>query len=101
MLGLHPEALAELEAAVAWLEEERPGHGDLLFDEVRQRVAQASTLPESGAPVLGFEARYDVRAYTLDRFRYRVVTASVAGSALVVAVAHMSREPGYWRERLK
>lgn len=101
MLPFHPEAGAELEAAVAWVEEERAGHGDVLLGDVGKKVAQATVLPESGAPVLGFEDRYDVRAYTLGRFRYRVITAVVSGSPAVIAVAHMSREPGYWRDRIE
>ena len=87
MLPFHPEAGAELEAAVTWLEEEQPGHGDLLFNDVSKKVAQATAFPESGAPVHGFDARNDVRAYTLGRFRYRVITAVVSGSPAVVAVA--------------
>jgi len=49
LLELHPEAMEELEAAVVWHKRKRSGHGDLLFDEVRKRVAQATRLPESGA----------------------------------------------------
>jgi hypothetical protein len=100
LLELHPEALEELEAAVVWHNRERAGRGDLLYDEVRRRVAQATRLPRSGAPVVGFDARYDGRSYSLQRFRYRVITAVVIGAPLVVAVAHTRREPTYWRERL-
>ena len=100
MLELHPEAAAELEAAVDWLEDERPGYGALLFGEVRQKIAQAATYPHSGDPVAGFEDKHEVRAYTLARFRYRVITAQVSGAPLVIAVAHTSREPSYWRDRI-
>lgn len=100
LLELHPEAVEELDAAVLWLEAERPGHGLLLYEEVRSRVKQAARLPRSGAPVTGVPERYDVRCYGLRRFRYRVLTATVGGTTIVVAIAHTSREPGYWRERL-
>ena len=52
LLELHPEALEELEAAVVWHNRERAGRGDLLYDEVRRRVAQATRFPKSGAPWL-------------------------------------------------
>lgn len=100
LLELHPEAVEELEAAVAWHNRERPGHGDLLYDEVRRRVMQATRLPRSGAPVAGFDARYDVRSYGLRRFPDRVITAVVSGAPLVVAITHTRREPAYWRDRL-
>ena len=101
LLELHPEALEEFEAAVVWHNRERAGRGDLLYDEVRRRVTQATRFPKSGAPVVGFEARYDVRSYGLRRFPYRLVTAVASGRPLVIAVAHTSRELGYWRERLR
>ncbi len=100
LLELHPEAMEELEAAVAWQNHERAGRGDRLYDEVRRRLAQATRFPRSGAPVAGFDARYNVRSYGLRRFPYRIVTAVVSGAPLVVAIAHTRREPAYWRDRL-
>ena len=100
LLELHPDAVEELEAAVVWHNRERIGRGDLLYDDVRKRIAQATRFPMSGAPVVGLDAKYDVRSYGLRRFPYRVITAVVIGAPLVVAVAHTRREPGYWRARL-
>ena len=100
LLELHPEAVEELEAAVVWHNHERPGNGDRLYDEIRRRVTQATRFPKSGAPVAGFDARYDVRSYGLRRFPYLVITAVVSGAPLVVAIAHARREPAYWRDRL-
>jgi hypothetical protein len=100
LLELHPESVEELEAAVAWHNRERPGHGDQLYAEVRRRVVQATRFPRSGAPVAGFDAGYDVRSYSLRRFPYRVVTAVVSGAPVVIAIAHSRREPAYWRDRL-
>ena len=101
LLEVHPEALEEFDVAVVWHDRERPGNGLLLYEEVRKRVAQAARLPKSGAPVLGFKPEYDVRSYGVRRFRYRVITAVVKGSLFVIAVAHTSREPRYWRARLR
>lgn len=101
LLAIHPEALDELASQVELLEEEREGHGRLMYEEVRRRVTQASRFPRSGAPIGGFDARYDVRCYTLRRFPFRVVTALIGGRRFVIAVAHTQREPGYWRERLR
>lgn len=100
MLSFHPEALDELEAAIALLEEERPGHGALLFDEIVEIVTLATEYPESGTCIERLEPQRDVRAYALSRFRYRVIVGSVAGRRLVIAVAHASRAPAYWRQRV-
>lgn len=100
-LRLHPAALVELDEAVDYLEEQREGFGNLLFDEVSRRISQAARWPRSGAPVAGFAECHDVRQFVVKRFRYLVVTALVRDERLVVAVAHASRKPGYWRDRLK
>jgi hypothetical protein len=55
---------------------------------------------QSGRSVPGFDAKHDVRAFTLDRFRFSVVTALVDGQRAVVAIAHHRRAPGYWRHRV-
>lgn len=99
-LPFHPDALIELDQAVAWHERERAGYGSLLFEEVIRKVDQATSLPRSGAPVMGFDARHDVRKYVVRRFRYVLITAIVEEQITVIAVAHTSRAPGYWRDRL-
>ena len=100
-LPLHPAAVAELNDAVDYLEDQRSGFGGLLFEEVSRRIAQAARFPKSGAPISGFPERHDVRQFVVRRFRYIVVTALERNRRFVVAVAHTSRAPGYWRDRLK
>ena len=99
-LRLHPSALAELDEAVGYLENERSGLGQRLFAEVRLRVGQAARLPTSGSPVSGFAERHDVRQFVVRRFPYLVVTALIGEERLVVAIAHTRREPGYWKTRV-
>lgn len=48
----------------------------------------------------GLTAEQDVRRFPLRRFPYEVITAMVGEMRAVIAVAHMKRRPGYWRERL-
>ena len=100
-LRFHPAALAELEEAADYLESQREGFGALFFHEVTQRIAQAARWPRSGSPVVGFTQPRDVRQFVLTRYRYAIITAVVRGERLVVAVAHTSRQPGFWRDRLR
>jgi hypothetical protein len=99
-LRFHPDALEELYAAIARLESEHPGVGSLLLDTVEAQVQRAARLPQSGARVPGFPEPLNVRRFVVRRFRYAIVTALVAGVPTVIALAHTSREPGYWRRRL-
>lgn len=95
------EAADELVAAAEWYESERLGYGELFVSEVRTAVERAADFPECGARVEGSVPELEVRLFRTRRFPYSVITAIVAGRRAVVAVAHASRRPGYWRERLK
>ncbi|MBI2898397.1 MAG: type II toxin-antitoxin system RelE/ParE family toxin [Deltaproteobacteria bacterium] len=101
MLPFAAEAADELEAAAAWYESERPGYGSLFLEEVARKAKLAARFPQSGTRVSGFDVGHDVRSFRIRRFPYSLVTAVVGGQATVFAVAHHSREPGYWCSRLR
>jgi len=42
-----------------------------------------------------------VRRYRLNRFPYGIIYAVVEDEVVVIAIAHLHREPGYWRARLQ
>jgi hypothetical protein len=92
---------AELEAAdaIRWYEQERPGLGA----EFEAAIDVALSLLESdlvpSVPAAGAPGRRGVRRIVLRRFPFDVVFRLSASKALVVAFAHHSRRPGYWRHR--
>lgn len=102
-LPFDDQAVAELEAAAVWYERERLRYGTRFVDEVEARVERAARFPASGPRVTvdGIAAEHDVRKFPLSRFPYEVITAVVGGRRGVIAVAHMKRRPGYWRDRLR
>ena len=95
------EAVEELEEAADWYDNERPGLGEQFATEVARIVERAAELPHSGSSVAGTDPSRDVRRFVVRRFPYLVVTAIIARQRAVVAVAHHSRRPGYWRDRLQ
>ena len=101
MLPFHPDAVRELEAAIEFLEQERRGYGRRLVSEVRRRLIQAKRFPHSAPLVRFIDQAFDARQFVLRRFRYVIIVANgPQGSRWVYAIAHTSREPGYWLERL-
>lgn len=100
-LPFEASAAEELESAAEWYEQERRGYGALFVSEVARNVERAADFPKSGVGVRGSDPERDVRSFAMRRFPYLVVTAIVGGRRAVVAVAHASRRPGYWRDRLK
>lgn len=102
-LPFEDEAARELEAAAVWYESERKGYGAVFLDEVEAKVGRAARFPGSGPRIAlsGLSPGHDVRRFPLERFQYQVITAIVTGRRAVVAIAHTSRRPGYWMDRLR
>jgi plasmid stabilization system protein ParE len=89
-------AAAELIAAVQWYEQRRVGLGAELFDAVAATIELIQAHPEIGAERRG---RRPSRQFNVHRFPYNVVYRIRDDDIYVVAVAHSSRRPGYWRRR--
>lgn len=63
--------------------------------EVERVVELLTENPELGAPAEG-----EIRHFVLRRFPFSVIYAEVGEVLYILAVAHGSRRPGYWSERL-
>jgi plasmid stabilization system protein ParE len=89
-------ASSELSEAVRWYEQRRVGLGAELFDAVAAAVETIRAHPEIGAPRGEQPA---TRQFRVHRFPYNVVYRVGAEDIQVIAIAHASRRPGYWRNR--
>jgi toxin ParE1/3/4 len=100
-LRLHEAAAEEAIEAAAWYEQERAGLGqefgralDAVLDLLEERMVRPAKMPGT-AGALG------AKRLILRRFPYDVVVQELSDEVLVVAVAHQSRRPGYWRGRMR
>ncbi|HSR97526.1 MAG TPA: type II toxin-antitoxin system RelE/ParE family toxin [Kofleriaceae bacterium] len=95
-IELLPRAEKELEHAQGWYETRREGLGGRFLDEVEAMLARISTGPQR-FPRWMDDARYQ-RA-VLSRFPYMVmfIANTPRRTVTVVAIAHTSRKPGYWK----
>ncbi len=95
------QAAEEAIEAAAWYEQERPGLGiefnhaiNAALDLLEQDIVPLARLPKitgsSGAKKL-----------VLKRFPFDIVVRESDDEMIVVAIAHHSRQPGYWRSRGK
>ena len=89
-------AREELAAAVRWFEEQRPGLGAELYDEVVATITRLQASPESGVPI-SRDPR--TRRVIVSRFPYQVVYRLAPSEIVVLAVAHLKRRPNYWKDR--
>jgi toxin ParE1/3/4 len=87
---------AELDDAAAWVEADNEGMGLEVLAAVRAAVDRIAERPQTWPLV---PHGNDARSYLVKRFRLRVVYADLNHEIRILAVAHTSRAPGYWRER--
>jgi toxin ParE1/3/4 len=90
---IHDDATLELRRAAAWYEERREGLGVDLVMAVNSAVAKIVEAPERW-PRFGGASRY-----VLKRFPYSVIFRVGAGEVVLIAIAHHSRRPTYWKRR--
>ena len=89
-------ASEEFTEAIRWYEGKRVGLGGEFYDAVVQTVGLMRQHPEIGASVYG---PLEYRQLLIDGFPYRLVYRERANDIYVLAIAHTSRRPGYWRGR--
>lgn len=92
----HPEAELELAEAATFYEAGLPGLGADFSDEVERVINVLLEHPE-----LGTRTDDNLRHFILRRFPFSVVYAAAGQLLYVVAIAHGSRKPGYWSERIQ
>ena len=95
------EAAEEVAAAANWYDRERPGLGTELSDAVEAAIdlIEEDILPLS--PMPGKSGTKGAKRLILKRFPYDIVVIERTSEVVVIAVAHHSRRPGYWRERIR
>lgn len=94
------EAAEEAIAAADWYDKEREGLGKEFTStvEIAIDLIEEDILPLS--PMPGKSGTTGVKRLILKRFPYDIVVIEGELETVVVAIAHHSRKPGYWRERL-
>lgn len=89
---VHPAARRELDDALSW---SKATFGDRTAARLRSRFDQVGQMlmrqPEAGAP-----AAEQTRRFRLGKFPYSLVYRLQGNVITVIAVAHQSRQPGYW-----
>jgi len=93
---LHEEAAAEYDAAFDWYLERSPGAAlkfDAEFDRALVEIVRA--------PQRWVDGSHGTRRFLLRKFPFLLIYRERSGGGIqIVAVAHTSRRPGYWKERV-
>jgi len=93
--AFHPDAESEFDQAVAYYEARQSGLGLELADAVLATIAQILDYPEAGSSF-----SKNTRRCLAKRFPYGIIYQIHEGTVRIIAVAHLSRRPGYWEDRV-
>src|SRR5258708_32200717 len=94
---VRPLAVEDVADAATWYEEQSPGLGGDLVDEVINAIRRAQETPELFRIV---RPRDGIRRVLTKRFPYRVFFSIVSETLYVHAVLHGARHDRHWQPRL-
>ena len=96
-----PEASDELDEAAVWYEHRANGLGTKFLGAVDETVVTVTRWPQAAPLETDLPRDLIVRRAQVHQFPYRIVYLLTPTAIRVLAVAHDSRRPGYWHERIK
>jgi hypothetical protein len=91
----HEAAEEELLNEIGFLELQAKELGRRFFAEIRRAERLIVQFPEAAE-----EIRPGIRKRILQKFRYSLIYSIEKDGLLILAVAHLSRRPGYWVGRI-
>ncbi len=94
------EAEAEIEAARQYLQQQSSPLGERFLDDIEETLNAIAARPHGYPKLETLPDELPYRRALLAVFRYAVIFETHSNEILVVAVAHTSREPNYWLDRL-
>jgi hypothetical protein len=94
------EADAEFTDTAQWYENERKGLGEIFIAEVIDAFLDIERHPRRSGLCPNCGNR-ELRHRSLHHFPHSVVYEVFESECIIVAIAHPSRRPNYWRDRLK
>jgi plasmid stabilization system protein ParE len=94
--SIHPDAEMEFAAAADFYDQREAGLGESFSKEVFATIDRIIEFPNSWP-----RTSQRTRRCLCNRFPYSVIYRNTDTDLTIYAVAHQSRKPGYWKDRLR
>ena len=94
------DAALELEEAADWYEKEQPGLGNRLISAFEHAIQLLGEVNPPLAPSGGSAGKKGAQKLILHKFPFSMIVYEMEHTIVVVALAHHSRRPGYWKSRV-
>ena len=92
----HPDALHEYEGSTRYYRAINPQLAQSFVHEIEKSIKHIQL-----NPVAWIMVEDDVRRCLVQRFPFGIYFTIESDHFLIVAVMHLSRQPGYWKERME
>ena len=93
-LKWHAEARLEADAAAAFYKEKRPGLEQRFLDSLENILRRIQRHPKAYRGIEG-----ELRKCRLPHFPYGVIYRIQSNHIEIIAIMHLRRSPGYWKQR--
>lgn len=90
------EARFELDEAVDFYNQELPGLGKRILQEVLNAIERIAQFPNARHPLSANTRRCQTRA-----FPYGLIYSELENRILIIAVSNLHRNPTHWQDRVK
>lgn len=94
LIQFHPEADQELFYAYSWYNEKATGLGSEFISEFERALFLIQQSPKTWPT-----DEYGARKFLLHRFPYAIVYDIMDNVVIIIAIMHLKRKPGYWKNR--
>jgi plasmid stabilization system protein ParE len=95
-VAYHRLAASELIKSAEFYERRSPSLGEVFLSAVEATLPKIQRHPELGKP-----GKLGTRSWKTKRFPFRIVYLEQTDRFWIIAVAHLSRKPDYWVQRLR
>jgi len=92
----HPDAKEEFDGAVEFYENNQSGLDLEFAEEIYATIARIVKYPDAWSTL-----SKNSRRCIVSRFPYGLIYQIKSHTLRIIAVAHLHRRPGYWKERLE
>ena len=90
-----PDAEEEMYEAARYYQSQAPGLGGEYLSEVERAVLSIAKAPLTWPKIEG-----ELRRRIVRRFPFGILYYTDLKETVIVAIAHLRRKPGYWKNRL-
>ncbi len=92
----HPEAEEEFYEAIEYYETCKQGLGLDFAKEIYSTIERIVNFPRAWSKLTK-----DIRRCLVNRFPFGVIYTIQENQIIILAIMHLNKKPGYWKERIK